>query len=924
MLARQYLILIFGILAVFVFAGCVEFEVEKGPVDAIAVWQHQGEESWDVWYSYWDHSAKKWHVPPAGQAKPIAVDDGNDHDPDVSSNEDSAVAVWSKELENNRNIYFSSWKDYSWTSPSAVSNGDTDTDPTVAMDEGGSAMAVWVHEKKELHYSIYNPSTGQWSDAKKIDTSGIDVVSLPELTYSEYWGTYFLIFTGVEDGTQYAYEAFYWGGWHGPWWIDYDAVLDNNEPTDQRTGISGDRNDGFVTYVWPVTDGTLESYSYKYDFATYTFNLYGKDKMPDTAYDTNDVAQGIHTKNNDLYHQPNVNGPVAEKQVSAAATEDYRGSLTFILDKKVGLAVWWNKEDGPGEIFSSYYENNVWSTPRPIFIGLLDGYDRNPAVTPMQAIEVYEEIEPFCGDGGLDAGEECEVGIPCPDPNDVCWPDCKCYGVEYPYCGDGNLDAGEQCEAGIPCPDPTEICWIDCKCYKGKRPPPQPPPEEPPPLPPEEPTPEEPVEPEPTVGCKSNSAQIERLGVNIFDPSRQICSDDCDEGYVCDTHSCNCVVKGGPVITPRCGDGYISTQWASGGGNEECDTGNSTHPKPDTCPYPEVCISCKCVGPGDSVGCAVNTLHEERLGPNRFDNETMMCIDDCGLHYENYECDLESCTCKPKVEPECGNGEIEGWEDCEETSDCEEGYECLNCRCIYIEELECDDTEDCPMGWYCTKTGQCREYDEPCVDDDDCPVDHECSRSGECRPYGAPCTDDEDCASGDYCSKVGQCRDYDEPCEIDNECAPDEYCSKGGQCREYDEPCIMDDDCREGDECVAAECVPETPPVCGDGLVEGTEECELPEDCGDYYHCVSCACVPYTCGELDVAIPEMVLYAEDVESAEECDALVETPPIICHSTCWASFYRDGCCLGDTQMLLCEGDCPEGVYECPECPEGYHS
>ena len=285
MLDRQYLILIFGILAFFVFAGCVDlFGVAKAPVDAIAVWQHQSDSDsgWDIWYSLWDHTGKKWHVPAGGEAAPIATDEGNDHDPDVSSTADTAVAVWSKESGGKQTGYFSQWKDYAWTTPGTVSSGGKDTDPTVAMSYYGDAMAVWVSEKKELYYSIYNGATGVWSTPKKINTTGINTVSLPEVTYSEYWGTYFLIFTGLENGTQYSYEMFYWNGWEGPWWIDYDAVIDNNQPTDQRTGISGDRNIGYVTYVWPVTDGTLESYSYMYDFMTYTFNLYGSKMMPDT------------------------------------------------------------------------------------------------------------------------------------------------------------------------------------------------------------------------------------------------------------------------------------------------------------------------------------------------------------------------------------------------------------------------------------------------------------------------------------------------------------------------------------------------------------------------------------------------------------------------------------------------------------------
>jgi hypothetical protein len=759
MLGRYYLILIFGILAFFVFAGCVEFGVAQAPVDAIAVWQHQEGEDWDVWYSIWDHSAKKWYVPGGGEAEAIFVHEGNDHDPDVNSYSDTAIAVWSKEENNQRTVYFSKWQDNVWSIPDPISTAGKDTDPTVAMDEAQDAIAVWVHDGRELYYSVYSSTSRSWSTPQKINTSGISRVSLPELTYSEYWSAYFLVFTGIDenDGKQYSYEMFYWGGWHGPWWIDYDAVLDNSEPTDQRTGISADWYNGFVTYVWPVTDGTLESYSYKYDFATYTFNLYGENKMPDTAYDASDVAHGIQTKNDDLYHQPNVNSPTTENLVSNLPTEDLRGSLTFILNRTVGLTVWWNKEDGSGEIYYAYNDGS-WSTPVPIVSIHLNGYDRNPAVTPIQKIAVEEEPLPFCGDGVLQGGEQCEVGIPCPNPNEICWIDCMCYPFEYPYCGDGVLDPGEQCEAGIPCPNPNDICWIDCKCYTGKRPPPQPPPQPPPEEPPEQPPPEEPPEeeeeePELTTSCKGNSAEIGRLGINIFDPSRYVCVADCDEGYVCDAHSCNCL-PATAVITPRCGDGYISTPEVPGGGREECDTGSASNPKPDTCPYPEVCIGCKCVGPGDSVSCYVNTRSVDRTDVNKFDNDSMICTDDCSLSYgESYECVLSSCTCRlkqpepectsdsdcasgyvcedgvcvleeeepPEPEPVCGNGVLESGEQCEAGIPCPEGYFCEGCMCYGYEVIqecgngvregteECDgsDMGECSEGAVCSEGCTC-------------------------------------------------------------------------------------------------------------------------------------------------------------------------------------------------------------------------
>jgi hypothetical protein len=66
-----------------------------------------------------------------------------------------------------------------------------------------------------------------------------------------------------------------------------------------------------------------------------------------------------------------------------------------------------------------------------------------------------------CGDGNLAlwAGEECEVGIPCADPADICDEStCLCSSVPD-ECGDGILNQSwEECEVGVPCADPGDTC----------------------------------------------------------------------------------------------------------------------------------------------------------------------------------------------------------------------------------------------------------------------------------------------------------------------------------------------------------------------------------------------------------------------------------------------------------------------------------
>jgi hypothetical protein len=140
----------------------------------------------------------------------------------------------------------------------------------------------------------------------------------------------------------------------------------------------------------------------------------------------------------------------------------------------------------------------------------------------------------------------------------------------------------------------------------------------------------------------------------------------------------------GRVITPRCGDGYISSPDKPGGGQEECDLGGGRYAKkdangnpmtyPDTCEAPLVCVACQCVIPieiveldligpggikiplddideeiitegGEVFSCGQNTKEVDETDINRYPPKTFpyACItSDCP---EGYVCVESSCTC---------------------------------------------------------------------------------------------------------------------------------------------------------------------------------------------------------------------------------------------------------------------------------------
>src|SRR6266536_3132915 len=99
----------------------------------------------------------------------------------------------------------------------------------------------------------------------------------------------------------------------------------------------------------------------------------------------------------------------------------------------------------------------------------------------------------FCGDGHVDAGEECDLGKANGTPGSACTKDCRhastcgngkveppeqcdlgdkngqpnsgcsCNCTIVPFCGDGHRDPGEQCDLGKHNGEPQSGCTTDCK-----------------------------------------------------------------------------------------------------------------------------------------------------------------------------------------------------------------------------------------------------------------------------------------------------------------------------------------------------------------------------------------------------------------------------------------------------------------------------
>lgn len=176
-----------------------------------------------------------------------------------------------------------------------------------------------------------------------------------------------------------------------------------------------------------------------------------------------------------------------------------------------------------------------------------------------------------CGNGFPDAGETCgEPGMPACGPGMLCT-NCTC--VANPICGDGTPDAGEECgEPGLNC-NPGEQC-TNCTCSGGGPPP---------------------------SSCGDGIDDGEPCGEPPFSPG-------CPGGQYCNNCTClpNCG-NGTPDAgetcgdpgTPGCGPGMLCTNCTCSAAPPVCGDGNADpgeicgEPGKD-CPSPPVqaCINC--------------------------------------------------------------------------------------------------------------------------------------------------------------------------------------------------------------------------------------------------------------------------------------------------------------------------------------------
>ncbi|MBN2121654.1 hypothetical protein JW721_01170 [Candidatus Micrarchaeota archaeon] len=629
-----------------------------------------------------------------------------------------------------------------------------------------------------LYYSEYDGIS--WSKPSAIE-EGRKGASLPELAFSPTTGIFFLIWSEqTASGVRAMASGFSSGVWAPAVEIPSqkeDAVFDTSAPTNSRMGLGVAFAAREAVAVWETTKGSLYS-SIWTPSGWSDAARYSEDSMPDAEYEAGGVPYSVFINGTNLYWSRDLYFGAHSEPVPGTGS-DLRPALTFIGDGTIGLTVFRTDAVASGEIYFSRWDGSMWSPVSPIDPATIPGADRNPDVSPLEKAGTYWDFYfDYCGDGVLQwpnvwgQFEECEVGIACANPNEWCdVPDCLCYRHQTPddnltngtFCGDGaiqrpnSLGGMEECEAGIPCANPNDACnMATCACI--------------------------PSETGATHNVCSNGACISSPGAGA---NECVVDSDCTEeeptglcgngqinaGEECDIggalisgvqygaapdtcamgtscwEDCKCH-KG--VVTPRCGDGYISGP--KQGANEECDVGGRLGSKvlPDTCPWPTHCsYICRCEEEEVDDGLHFECVEGKCMAlDGEGDND---CIYDSQCWH--YECQGE----------ECVQVLFPGSDMCIFSEDCLETHsECINEECVEVQGLGDDE---------CSFDSDCIEYHLECVDE-------ECVEVEGAGQDG--CLFDSDCIeeAETYCGDDIIQQENGEECEDDSDCHGDEVCSK--------------------------------------------------------------------------------------------------------------------------------------------------
>ena len=435
--------------------------------DALAVWQHKMNGNWKIAFSIYSADKNLWTSDILKTGKNDAVEkvghipyvEGDNQDPDISSTQTSAIAVWSNTGAKGNagaDIFYSQWKQdettqkFTWSKsePLAHVEGD-DLDPSVYVADSGNAMAVWLNKaggKESIYFAEYK--NGIWSKPKAITLPKVlTKITGVELAFNKYYTKYLLSFTAQTNGKgKFFYGIYNKNGWRIiPVSANVPAMVDVATPNSYRTSLVV-YNKSTLAASYTGSDNSLWIYKAQKNKRPGVKRIASEATRPVLLADTSSARALLSEPA--LLAQYDIEGK-NKRLVSQAENGYTRLDAVNLFDgaAKRSLAVWSKFGKSDSDIAFSSYKSR-WAKPEYINYAY-KGEELAPAVTPIlitvekNGLIVKREETPIvwseCGDGVLNkvAGEVCEIGVACGSPSQVCdwdvssilFPDCECLDI---------------------------------------------------------------------------------------------------------------------------------------------------------------------------------------------------------------------------------------------------------------------------------------------------------------------------------------------------------------------------------------------------------------------------------------------------------------------------------------------------------------
>ncbi|MEW6036454.1 MAG: hypothetical protein AB1529_07625 [Candidatus Micrarchaeota archaeon] len=163
------------------------------------------------------------------------------------------------------------------------------------------------------------------------------------------------------------------------------------------------------------------------------------------------------------------------------------------------------------------------------------------------------------------------------------------------------------------------------------------------------------------ITCADNTFKVANGSVNAFNSSAINCRNDCSRispNATCDPLTCLCKTENRSCIKNSfdAAVGNNTFNAATMLCKDDCASLD-----PDSICSPKTCTCVQNVTKKEDVFCINNTIETSLTGTNPFDNDTMLCKDDCARLGADFACD-KNCTCKqvvpPKIDMNCGANTI--------------------------------------------------------------------------------------------------------------------------------------------------------------------------------------------------------------------------------------------------------------------------